>query len=73
MQIAYLTKTDLAHLLHISRRQVDRLMQRGLPYLKLGYRTVRFDAARVVLWLEQHCRLQHAGPVGQFRGGDPQQ
>jgi excisionase family DNA binding protein len=46
-----LTIAELAAWLHISRRQVYRLMEQGLPYYRLGDR--RFDRDAVVRWLEE--------------------
>ena len=46
-----LTIAELAAWLHISRGQVYRLMEQGLPYYRLGDR--RFDGDAVLRWLEE--------------------
>lgn len=39
----YLTKVELAERLGVTRRVVEEMMRRRMiPYLSLGYRTVRF-------------------------------
>ena len=50
-----LTKEEVARRLGLpSTRMVDALMrQRKIPYLKLGYRTVRFDWKRVIAAIEK--------------------
>jgi len=45
-----LTIRELSIWLHVSRGQVYRLMEQGLPYYRLGDR--RFDRDAVLRWLE---------------------
>jgi excisionase family DNA binding protein len=45
-----LTIAELGAWLHISRGQVYRLMEQGLPYFRVGDR--RFDREVVLRWLE---------------------
>jgi predicted DNA-binding transcriptional regulator AlpA len=44
-----LTVDEVAALLQVERRQVQRL---GVPALKLGHKTVRYSARAVARWLE---------------------
>lgn len=46
-----LTKEEVAALLQITLRTLDRYIARGLPHLKLGYKTMRFDWAEIKEWL----------------------
>jgi excisionase family DNA binding protein len=47
-QRKYLTKTELAELLGLTKRGVEELMRaRKIPFLALGHRTVRFVLAEV--------------------------
>lgn len=46
-----LTVTDVAKRLAISRRGVYYLLERGLPCLRLGKKTLRFDPAAIDAWL----------------------
>lgn len=45
-----LTIRELADWLNVSRPQVYRLMEQGLPYFRVGDR--RFDRETVLAWLE---------------------
>jgi excisionase family DNA binding protein len=47
----YKTKAEIADALSVSVPTVDRLMRRGLPYIKFGS-TVRFDPDAVASWIE---------------------
>ena len=50
-----LTKEELREKLNLpSTRMIDQMMRRRkIPYIKLGYRTVRFDYAKVLMALEK--------------------
>ena len=50
---AHLTRRQLASHLGVSTRTIDNLMTRGLPYLKLTGKLVRFPRAEVENWLAQ--------------------
>lgn len=48
MSKRYLTKSELAHELGLTKRGVEELMRcRKIPFLVLGHRTVRFVLAEV--------------------------
>lgn len=47
-----LTVDEVAALLQVERRQVDRL---GVPKLRLGRKTVRYSARAVMAWLESRA------------------
>lgn len=46
-----LTKGQLSELLQVSSRQIQRLMQEGLPCFFLGKHSPRFTVAAVEAWL----------------------
>ena len=47
----YETKEQLAQRLGISGRTVNNLMRRGLPYIRLGGKLLRFPKAIVDAWM----------------------
>ena len=47
----YATKLDVAKMLRVSKRQVAVLMGRGLPFTRLGHKTVLFDLDAVREWV----------------------
>lgn len=51
----YLTEKELAELfgISVSKLQNDRLMGRGIPYVKVG-RAVRYASSAVEAWLAEH-------------------
>lgn len=48
-----LTKEDLAKLLKVTVRTIDRLRKEGLPFLKVGNQ-IRFDKSDVINWLKKN-------------------
>lgn len=53
----YESKAELARRMGVSGRTIDNLRERGLPYLKLTGKLVRFPRAAVDQWLHsQHIR-----------------
>lgn len=53
----YETKQELADRLGVSTRTINALMERGLPYLRLTGKLLRFSRAAVDRWLaEQEIR-----------------
>ena len=52
----YLTKRQVADLLQLTPRTIDRLMARGLPHYKIGNQRARFAHAEISSWLEENCR-----------------
>lgn len=59
----YVDKKALAARLGLSRRTIDNWMQRGLPHLKLGPRSVRFDLRDVESWIQRTCRTVRYGKM----------
>jgi excisionase family DNA binding protein len=56
---ALLSKTAVASWLGVSTRKIEYMMERqGLPFLKLGHRTVRFRRADVSKWLKKSTSLR---------------
>jgi excisionase family DNA binding protein len=51
-----LTPKELMQQLKISDSTLYRLRKEGLPYRKVGYRTIRYDLVEVLEWLEKHNR-----------------
>ncbi|MDA7500175.1 helix-turn-helix domain-containing protein [bacterium] len=52
----YLTKRQVADLLQLTPRTVDRLMTRGLPHYKIGNQRARFSQAEIRQWMEEECK-----------------
>lgn len=48
-----LTREELAKLLKVTERTIDRLRKEGLPWYRVGA-NVRFDKEKVLKWLEQN-------------------
>lgn len=59
----YLTKKDVAELLQLQSRTVDRYMRAGLPHLKLGSRRVRFKREDVIDWVDRKFRTVRSGNI----------
>ncbi|MDE1906945.1 MAG: helix-turn-helix domain-containing protein [Rhodospirillales bacterium] len=55
-----MTPDELADLLKVSRRQLQRLMGEGLPFIPVGAKMVRFNAASVAAWLGEREQCQSA-------------
>jgi excisionase family DNA binding protein len=49
----FLTRTEVARLLRVPERQVRDLHARGLPFHRLGHRTVRYRRDAVLDWARQ--------------------
>lgn len=43
----YMTTIELAEKYKVSRQAIDRWRERGLPYIKLGKKSFRYDEAEV--------------------------
>lgn len=53
MEEEFLTKKELAELLKVTIRTVDRLcVKENLPYVKFG-RNVRFEKSKVLEWIKE--------------------
>lgn len=50
----YLATKELLSVLNISKSQLDKLRRKGLPDMKLGHRTLRFDLDEVNKWLQEN-------------------
>ena len=55
MEKEILTKEELAEMLKIGVRTVDRLRREGLPSFKVGNQ-VRFDRDEVLKWLKENSK-----------------
>jgi len=55
MEDEFLTKKEVAELLKVTVRTIDRLHSEGLPSVKFG-RNVRFEKAEVVAWLKRKAQ-----------------
>lgn len=51
----FLTKKELAGLLKLSTRTIDRLREKGLPIRKVG-RAVRFEKNEVLEWYKKNSQ-----------------
>jgi excisionase family DNA binding protein len=47
-----LTEKELQEKLNVSRQTLVRLRKQGLPYKKVGLRSIRYDEAEVKKWIE---------------------
>jgi len=47
-----LTKKELAELLNVTERTINRYMEKGIPFIKLPTGTVRFEEDEVMKWLK---------------------
>ena len=56
-------KRDVAAMALVSTRTVDTLLTEGLPHIKMGYRTLRFDLEEVRAWLRDRYHVQRRGGV----------
>jgi excisionase family DNA binding protein len=50
----------VARFLHLSGRQIDRLMHEGLPFLRIG-RRVLFNPEAVRAWVDSKSSVQTKG------------
>lgn len=46
------TREELSDILQLSKSTVSKLMNEGLPYLKIG-RSVRYQVDKVLAWLQR--------------------
>jgi len=56
-----LSKREVAGLLNLSVRTIDNLQRRGLPYMRIGPRRNRYDAAEVMAWVKEHFVVRRRG------------
>lgn len=50
----YVTREQLAKILGVKPAKVDDLRERGLPWLRWGHRTVRFEREVALRWVNQY-------------------
>lgn len=55
------TKRQLAAFLQQTTRTVEKMMARGLPYIRLSARATRFRLADVQKWLADNCMVVRFG------------
>lgn len=60
-----LTKEQLADLLQVSRRTIENLQQKGLPYIALGPRRNRYLRAEVMAWMRDEYQVRRMGAGGR--------
>lgn len=53
MKDEILTKKELADLLKVTERLIDKLREQGLPYFNVG-KNIRFNKEKVLTWLEEN-------------------
>jgi excisionase family DNA binding protein len=46
------TKKEISIILNISVPTIDRLMKKGLPFIKIG-KSVRFEDEKVLEWIKE--------------------
>jgi excisionase family DNA binding protein len=49
-----LTAEEMEQQLNISRTTLYRLRKQGLPHIKVGHKTIRYDLVAVLKWLEEN-------------------
>jgi excisionase family DNA binding protein len=54
-------KNNLAEFLQLSERTVERLMKKGMPFLKMPDGSVRFQPEDVVEWMRKNAEKTQAG------------
>jgi excisionase family DNA binding protein len=47
-----INKQELADILNLSVSMINKLMKKGLPYIKIG-KSVRFDEKSVLNWIKE--------------------
>ncbi len=47
----YLTTAEITKILSVGRARIYQLRREGLPHIKLGYKTIRYDRAAFHEWL----------------------
>ncbi|GIZ54046.1 hypothetical protein NCCP691_40600 [Noviherbaspirillum aridicola] len=65
----FMTKADVAGMLHCSIRHVERLMREGLPFIPIGGRKKLFCAESIMRWLmmRESCIPKRAITTGAPR------
>lgn len=53
MEKEILTKQQLAELLQVTERTIDRLREEGMPFFKVG-KVIRFEREEVLKWLKDN-------------------
>jgi hypothetical protein len=59
----YGSKRDVGAMIQMSPRSVDNLVAKGMPFLALSRRRLRFDMGEVRQWLADNFRTQRRGPA----------
>jgi len=62
-----LTTKELAKALRMSDKKVRELVQLGMPQIKLGHRTIRYDLAAVINWLNKYSNKDKNGATADRR------
>jgi len=60
---SYLTKKEVAQLLKLCPRTVNRYLAMGMPHYKFGNRRVRFLASEVHAWVRERFHTRRIGPA----------
>lgn len=48
-----ITRKELAEMLRVSMKEISVLEKKGLPVMRLGYRTKRYDYDKVIKWIDE--------------------
>jgi excisionase family DNA binding protein len=65
----YLTESDLAEILKVSRSTLWELRKAGLPYRQVRGQ-IRYRLDEVNQWLDQNCTGKPLSKAGAQQGGD---
>ncbi|KJS67022.1 MAG: hypothetical protein JL50_10820 [Peptococcaceae bacterium BICA1-7] len=55
MENEVLTRAELAKLLRVNERTIDRLRKNGMPYMKVGS-NIRFQWSKVLEWIDEQSQ-----------------
>lgn len=61
----FITEKELCSILHVKRLFLYRCRQRGMPFVYLGSKIIRYNLEDVLLWFENSCYCDLKG--GEYR------
>jgi excisionase family DNA binding protein len=56
-----ITTSELCELLKVDRMMLYRLRNRGMPFIRLGTKIVRYDLEVVLQWLSENTVFEEKG------------
>jgi phage terminase Nu1 subunit (DNA packaging protein) len=64
------TRHELAEIMRVSVKTVDRMRREGMPHITWGRRLVRFRVGEAISWADRQQRARNLGSAGQTKAGD---